>query len=201
MNTKPYHAYIASAVRPDWDSSNVLGYEKVLEMAREVNDTKALESLESIQSFDPRTAGHLQVKNAMLSQYLIGDFHTEGLEKAWLDYARKGRSPEYPSPYIKPTLTGLDFSRQTIGQEVTNSGYDLFTDFPASTIPVHFLQGRYDYVCPGELAEAYYNALQAPVKSFTWFENSAHDVYYDEPGKFTQEVVRVAQETLAAIAD
>ena len=65
-----------------------------------------------------------------------------------------------------------------------------------STIPVHFLQGRHDYQCPGELAESYYNTLEAPVKSFTWFENSAHDVNYDEPDKFSQEIIRIAQEVL-----
>jgi pimeloyl-ACP methyl ester carboxylesterase len=58
-----------------------------------------------------------------------------------------------------------------------NVGFDLATDFPVSTIPVHFLQGQYDYECPGELVEDYFNILEAPDKSFTWFENSAHDVY------------------------
>jgi pimeloyl-ACP methyl ester carboxylesterase len=197
VNAEPYYAYIASAVRPDWDSTNRMGYEKVLEMAREANDAEAIESLESIQPFDPRNADHLQVKNQLLSQYRIGDFHTEGLEEAWLDYVTSGQSAEYPRSTIKPTLAGLDFSRQTIGLEVVNSGYDLTTDFPVSTIPVHFLQGRHDYHCPGELAEAYYNALEAPVKSFTWFENSAHDIYYDEPDKFNQEMIRIANETLA----
>ncbi len=201
VNAEPYYAYIASAVRPDWDSTNKMGYEKVLEMAREANDAEAIESLESIQPFDPRNVEHLQVKNQLLSQYRIGDFHTEGLEEAWLEYATSGQSAEYPRSTIKPTLAGLDFSRQTIYLEVVNSGYDLATDFPVSTIPVHFLQGRYDYQCPGELAEAYYNTLEAPVKSFTWFENSAHDVYYDEPDKFNQEMIRIANETLAEVGE
>jgi pimeloyl-ACP methyl ester carboxylesterase len=201
VNPEPYYAYIASAVRPDWDSTNRMGYEKVLEMALEADDAEAIESLESIQPFDPRNVEHLQVKNQLLSQYRIGDFHTEGLEEAWLEYATSGQSAEYPRSTIKPTLAGLDFSRQTIYLDVVNSGYNLATDFPVSTIPVHFLQGRYDYQCPGELAEAYYDTLEAPVKSFAWFENSAHDVYYDEPDKFNQEVIRIANETLAEVGE
>jgi pimeloyl-ACP methyl ester carboxylesterase len=196
VNAEPYHAFIAIAVRPDWDSTNQMGYEKVLEMAREANDAKAIESLESIQPFDPRNVEHLRVKNELLSQYRIGDFYTEGLEDAWLDYVTSGQSPEYPRSTIRPTLAGLDFTRQTIGLEAMNSGYDHAADFPVSTIPVHFLQGRYDYHCPGELAEAYYDTLEAPVKSFTWFENSAHDVFYDEPDKFSQEIIRIAQQVL-----
>ena len=196
VNAEPYYAYFASAVRPDWNSTNVMGYEKVLEMAREANDAEAIESLEAIQPFDPRNVDHLQVKNELLSHYLIGDFHTEGLEEAWLDYVTGGESAEYPPAYIKPTLAGMDFTRQTIYIEVIHAGFDLAKDFPVSPIPVHFMHGRYDYQCPGELAEAYYNLLEAPEKSFTWFENSAHDVYYDEPDKFNQEIIRIAQEVL-----
>jgi pimeloyl-ACP methyl ester carboxylesterase len=201
VNAEPYYAYIASAVRPDWNSGQVMGYEKVLELAYQAHDTKAIESLESIQPFDPMNTDHLQVKGQFLSQYLIGDFHTEGLEEAWLNYARKGKSPEYPSTYIKQTMAGMDFSRQTISLEVMNSGYDHATDFPESPIPVYFIHGRYDYVCPGEMAEEYYNTLAAPDKSFTWFENSAHDVYYDEPDEFNQEMIRIANEILAEFAE
>jgi pimeloyl-ACP methyl ester carboxylesterase len=95
----------------------------------------------------------------------------------------------------------MEFTRQTIYLEVMNAGYDHATDFPVSPIPVHFLQGRYDYQCPGELAAAYYNILEAPIKSFSWFENSAHDVYYDEPDKFNQEMIRSANETLAELGE
>ncbi len=128
-----------------------------------------------------------------MSQYLVGDFHTEGLEEAWLNYVINGMSPEYPSTYLDQTVAGMDFSHQTIGLEVMTTGYDHATDFPVSTIPVYFIQGRYDYQCPGELVEEYYNSLEAPVKSFTWFENSAHDVYYDETDEFNQEIIRIAK--------
>ena len=196
VNAEPFYAYFASAVRPDWDSTNLMGYEKVLEMAHEENDAEAIESLEAIQPFDPRNMEHLQVKNEWLSHFRIGDFYTEGLEEAWLDYARSGQSPEYPPATIRPTLKGMEFTRQTIYLEAVNSGYDHATDFPVSTIPVYFMQGRHDYQCPGELAKAYYDTLEAPAKSFTWFEHSAHDVFYDEPDRFSQEIIRIAQQEL-----
>ena len=196
VNAEPYYAYIASAVRPDWNSTQTMGYEWVLEQARQANDNEAIQALESIQPFDPTDPDHVGMRGQFLSQYLVGDFHTEGLEEAWLNYVLSDMSPEYPSAYIDQTLAGIDFSLQTIGLEVITSGYDHFRDFPVSTIPVFFLHGRYDYECPGELAEAYYNSLEAPTKSFSWFENSAHDIYYDEPDKFNQEMIRIANETL-----
>ena len=201
VNSEPYYAFIASGVRPEWNSTNVMGYENILEIARQENDTEAIEALELIQPFDPMNTDHVQLKSQYFSQYLVGDFHTKGLEDTWLDYVLKGKSPEYPKTYIKQTLAGMDFTRQTISLEIVNKGYDHTADFPVSMIPVHFIQGRYDYFCPGELAEKYYTALEAPEKSFTWFENSAHDVYYDEAIEFNKKLISIANETLADLTE
>lgn len=176
-----------------------MGYEKVLGLAYRANDAEAIQALESIQPFDPANPEHVGLRGQYLSQYRVGDFHTEGLEDAWLEYVFSDSSPEYPATTIDQTLAGMEFSRQTIGLEVMTIGYDHYVDFPVSTIPVYFVHGRYDYECPGELAEIYYGALRAPVKEFIWFENSAHDVYYDEPDRFNQELIRIANEVLAAM--
>ena len=198
INSEPYYAFFASGVRPDWNTGIKLAHEKAFEMARQANDTDTIETLESIQPFDPTNMEHLEVHFQILSQYRMNDFHTPGMEDAWLDYVTQGTSPEYPTNYIKPTLAGMDFSRQTIYQEALNSGFNLFSDFPRSDIPVHFLHGRYDYACPGILAEDFYNSLEAPDKSFTWFENSAHDVFYEESDLFNQTVIGIAENFLAA---
>lgn len=192
VNFESYFAFIASAVRSNWNSIQEMGYEKVVEIARQANDTEVIQSLESIQPFDPTNSDHVGMGNQFLSRYLVGDFHTEGLEYSWLNYVTSGISPEYPSAYIDQPLADIDLSRQTILLEVMTSGYDHTTDFPVSTIPVCFIYGRHDYQYPGELAEEYYNSLVAPIKSFTWFENSARDVYYDEPDEFNQGMIRIA---------
>ena len=36
-----------------------MGYEKVLEIARQANDTEVIQSLESIQPFDPTNSDHV----------------------------------------------------------------------------------------------------------------------------------------------
>jgi len=83
VNSEPYYAFIASAVRPNWNSIQEMGYEKVLEIARQANDTEVIQSLESIQPFDPTNSDHVGMGNQFLSRYLVGDFHTEGLEDSW----------------------------------------------------------------------------------------------------------------------
>ena len=196
VNSEPYHAFFASAVRPDWNTTQTLGYERVVQLAREAEDTEAIEALTAIQPFDPTNPEHRDIRSNYLSKYRIGDLHTEGLEQAWLDYAIKGHSPEYPRSTLRNTMAGLAFSRETIGLEIVGSGYDHVRDFPVSKIPVFFFAGRHDYETPGELAEDYFELLEAPAKSFIWFENSAHDMQYDEPDKFSQEIIRIAQEVL-----
>lgn len=201
VSEAPFYAFFASGVRPEWNSTSEEGYQRVLELARQAGDVEAVEALEAIQPFDPENFEHLQVRGEYLAQYLVGDFHTEGLMDEWLGYVMKGKSPEYTIPFVLQTFSGMDFTNQTTSAEILDSDFNLFTDFPVSTIPVHFFMGRYDYECPGELAEEYFNALTAPDKSFTWFENSAHNMYYDEADLFNQTLIRIADEILASLGE
>jgi CubicO group peptidase (beta-lactamase class C family) len=195
-NSEPYYAYIAAAEAADWNRRQTMSYEWVLAQAREHNDTEVVQVLESVQPFDPMNMEHITAKNQFLDRYRGGDLYTEGLWDAALDYVLSGKSPEYTSADIEQTLAGMDFSRQTVGVEAAQSGYSLFREFPVSPIPVHFFAGRHDHQTPGELAEEYYNFLEAPAKSFTWFENSGHTMIWDEPDKTAQELIRIANETL-----
>ena len=199
VDSEPFYAFIASAVRPDWDSTQRLSYEKVLGIALRERDADAISALEALHPFDPSSEEHRSVKSQYMTQFLVGDFRTEGLEDEWLEYVFSDSSPEHPAAYIDQTVAGMDFSHQTIGTEVATTGYDHVEDFPVSEIPIYFIHGRYDFECPGELAEIYYEALRAPMKGFIWFENSAHDVLYDEPDAFNQEMIRIANEVLATV--
>ena len=49
---------------------------------------------------------------------------------------------------------------------------------------------------PANWQKQYYDFLEAPAKNFTWFENSAHNMMYDEPDKTNQELIRIANEVL-----
>ncbi|HSL43468.1 MAG TPA: alpha/beta hydrolase [Anaerolineales bacterium] len=50
-------------------------------------------------------------------------------------------------------------------------------------IPVYFLSGIYDYTVNYTLAKEYFEKLQAPVKGFYTFEQSAHSPMFEEPEK------------------
>ncbi len=71
-------------------------------------------------------------------------------------------------------------------------GVNFFETVPSVDCPITFFVGRFDYNAPAQLTEAYYQELAAPAgKQLIWFENSAHDIFYDEPQRLEQEILAI----------
>ena len=51
-------------------------------------------------------------------------------------------------------------------------------------VPVFFLSGKYDLTVNHDLSKEYLLKLDAPLKEFYSFENSAHSPMFEEPGRF-----------------
>ena len=195
-NSEPFHAFIAASEAADWDRRQTMSYEWALDQAREADNSEVIQGLESLQPFDPTNPEHTGMVGQVLDLFRGGDIYTEGLWDAAVAYLTSGQSPEYTSADVDKLMAGVGFAGQTTKLDIQKADYNLFRDFPVSTIPVHFFAGRHDYVTPGELAEEHYNFLESPAKSFTWFENSAHTLIWDEPDKTAQELIKIANETL-----
>lgn len=58
--------------------------------------------------------------------------------------------------------------------------FNAYTETTSLKIPVYFLGGVYDYTCNYQLQKNYYEQLDAPVKGFYTFENSAHSPLFEE---------------------
>jgi pimeloyl-ACP methyl ester carboxylesterase len=71
---------------------------------------------------------------------------------------------------------------------------DLPSLFPKLDIPIYFLSGKYDLTVNIDLSKAYLERLQAPLKRFYTFENSAHSPLFEEPEKvmeiFTTDILK-----------
>jgi pimeloyl-ACP methyl ester carboxylesterase len=50
-------------------------------------------------------------------------------------------------------------------------------------IPVYLCEGVYDYTCNYTLTKEYFEKLQAPMKGFYTFMDSAHGPIFEEPEK------------------
>jgi pimeloyl-ACP methyl ester carboxylesterase len=70
------------------------------------------------------------------------------------------------------------------------SGLDLRTDLSGEfEVPLFFFQGEHDWQTPTTLARPFIESLSAPIKEYIAFENSAHWLINEEPGKILVELV------------
>lgn len=60
---------------------------------------------------------------------------------------------------------------------------DLAEEVQSLDIPVYFLHGIFDYTVSYTLAKDYFEKLNAPVKGFYTFKQSAHSPLFEEPAK------------------
>ncbi len=56
-----------------------------------------------------------------------------------------------------------------------------------------FLRHFKDRRVPPETSIDYFNALTAPSKKVIWFDESAHEMFVDEPEKFNDAMVRIVR--------
>lgn len=65
---------------------------------------------------------------------------------------------------------------------------DIPTLFPKLDVPVYLFSGKYDLTVNIDLSKAYFERLEAPVKGFYTFENSAHSPLFEESQR-VQEIM------------
>ena len=68
-------------------------------------------------------------------------------------------------------------------------------------LPVYFMSGIYDYTVSCTLANEYLTELEAPVKGFYTFANSAHSPMFEEPERFGRILREDVLTGSAALAD
>jgi len=195
-DSSPFLAFIAISERVEWDRSMTMGFDWVVEQAEAHGDAEILAQLQAIEPFDSFDESDLEVQRQALDFYRGGDYHTVGLWDTILAYTFNGESPYYTMDQINSYIPGLGLSSAAIETGDILSTYNLFESFPVSDIPVHFITGTEDHNTTGELAYEYYEALEAPTKSFTWIEGAAHMVMMDQPDAWAEAMVEIRNLTL-----
>ncbi|MAT45634.1 MAG: alpha/beta hydrolase [Anaerolineaceae bacterium] len=71
---------------------------------------------------------------------------------------------------------------------------DMSQKVPELEVPVYFLHGIYDYTCAYPLALDYFEKINAPLKGFYTFDQSAHSPIFEEPEK----TLKILQEDVLA---
>ncbi|MCS0809634.1 alpha/beta hydrolase [Massilia agilis] len=175
-----FHAYVGIGQATDARASETMGYQATLAAALAANDTEAIKDLKEIAPYpsqDPAAdLAHLGRERKWLARY--GGAVWRNTEAA-VDAAGM-ISPDYTAADWTDRERGLDLNLAGLWGEITK--VNLFS-VKRIDCPVILFEGRHDLNVNAQLAERWLRQLEAPVKKLVWFEDSAHGVFDEEPGK------------------
>jgi pimeloyl-ACP methyl ester carboxylesterase len=184
-----FSAFVGTAPMVEFVETDLHMYDLALKLANERGDTEQINKMEN-QGLPPYYGKGMVWKFSTLSQYLSKYMaKNPEIERAGYNTLGEIGGPEYglydkvswalglvtTFNQVYPQLYDIDLSKQAIKLDV----------------PIYFMMGRYDINASPEMAEEYFNAIEAPHKEFIWFEHSGHEVWRNEPDKLADLMVNV----------
>jgi pimeloyl-ACP methyl ester carboxylesterase len=185
------YAYIGVGQIIDMQEGEKISYEWTLNEARKSVNQQAIKELTAIAPY-PEKNGSVPLDKL-------------GAERKWsiyfggLIHGRKSYdtlentetiSPDYSETDFKAIDQGSAFTLPKLLPDMMSAD---FTKVKKLNCPVVMFAGRHDYTTPSALVKRWFDQVQAPSKRFVWFENSAHMLYEEEPGRFLVHLVQDAR--------
>jgi pimeloyl-ACP methyl ester carboxylesterase len=176
-----FHAYVAVAQIVDQRESEVLAYQFMLDECVRRGEKRLARKLQRcpVSRESGLPAEYLRVRDTAM--------HRLGV----------GTTREMRSVVTGIFLPSLRFDEYTAAEKLrfwtakVRSGVsvvwndlmatDLRQSCTSVDVPIYFLHGLHDYTCSYPLARSYFEQLQAPLKGFYTFTDSAHSPIFEEP--------------------
>jgi len=194
------HAYIGvGQVVNMWESEQLL-FQRLYQHAEARQERALINKLDAIGPYpDVLQPGQSFIEHAAFLRKEIGRLAGESLmhHTSWEDF---GRMLNFERT-ISPHLTWVDMANRVFGDKdaVERAPYSfakefLQVDLPVQVgsefeVPVFFFTGAHDHQTSVTLSDKWFSSLQAPYKELVHFDDSAHMVVNEEPGKFLIELV------------
>ncbi len=178
-----YHAYIAVAQITDQLQSEQLAYEYMLTQFKANGNTKMIERIAAapVTRAGGTPDAYLAVRDDAMHTLGIGT--TRDMKSVLTGvFLQSWQHPEYTLGEKINMWRGKFHSGASILWD-TIVATDLAEQVPELELPVYFFHGVYDYTCSYTLAQAYFEQLDAPLKGFYTFSESAHSPIFEEPQK------------------
>lgn len=175
------HAYVGMGQISNAPESERRGWSWTLQQAQHDGNVQAVADLEALA---PYAQGNAPIALESLFK-----------QRKWLNYYggmvhnRKGGnaeaaaislSPEYTDLDIAGVWKGNDFSMHHLLADVLTLDMTMVRSLKT---PLFLFLGRHDHNVSSALAAEWFQTVQAPQKQLVWFEQSAHEVMIEEPGK------------------
>jgi pimeloyl-ACP methyl ester carboxylesterase len=193
------YAYVGAGQIIDMNAGERASYRFVLGAARKAGDAAAVKELQAIAPY-PEPNGALPLEKIGTERKWVvrygGLTHNRDSYDYWENAERL--SPDYSAADFRAIDEGSGFSLPKLLPDLARAD---FTGLTRLECPVLILAGRYDYTTPSEPVAAWFKRLQAPSKRWVWFENSAHMMYGEEPGKVLVHLVEDVRPLAVAAGD
>lgn len=182
------HAYIGIGQISNAPESERRGWAWTLQQARADGNAEAIAELEALapyaQGSTPVPLEKLFKQRKWLNHY-GGMVHNRRGGDA--EAAAIRLSPEYTDQDLAEVWKANDFSMQHLLSDVLTLD---MTRVRELRVPLFLFEGRHDHNVSSELAAQWFQSVKAPAKQLVWFEQSAHEVMIEEPGKTLLTLVR-----------
>lgn len=186
-----YYAYIAVGQVVDFSQGEKLSLDWVRQKAEADGNTQAMADLRSI---NPAYTDADWLKQLMRQRKWL--LHYGGVYRNAQNYYQEMKmlfaAPEYS--WFEKMLWPLGSAVSIKNMWPSLMTFRFSGNLKQVDIPILLLMGRYDMNVPAELTESYFQQLDAPAgKKWVWCEESAHDVFSDEPEALVQAVVEMSE--------
>jgi proline iminopeptidase len=180
------YAYIGVGQVVNMQRSETLGYEFALRSAKAEGNLQAIKDLESLAPYPgdrSNTLERLALERKWL-QYFGGltwnrrDFNYDA--DAW------ELSPDYSEAELNAIGKGSVLSINHLMPALSHYNIEKETDF---SCPIVIFAGRHDYSVSHEVSADWFAQIRAPYKRLVWFEESAHMMFVEQPGRFLEHLI------------
>ncbi|NMO13548.1 alpha/beta fold hydrolase [Pyxidicoccus fallax] len=182
------HAYIGVGQGIDAMESERRGWAWAMQQARAAKHEEAIRDLTSIA---PYATGKtpIALKDVMLQRRWLNFFGGAVYRRpdASFEAAAAALSPEYTDEDVGQIWKAEELS---VGKLLTAVLTVDLSRVKRLKTPLVLFLGRHDYNVSATVAAEWFAGVKAPSKQLVWFEQSAHELMAEEPGKVLLSLVR-----------
>ena len=176
-----FHVYVGMGQVLNTRVNEELSFQYGLDRARRDGNRQAIAELESIAPYpgdQPITRDRIVLARKWPQHYGGLNAYRDAEQDYY--YGASLLSPDYDCADRKAFFDGNLFTLDRVLDAFLAIDLASVREFP---IPVVMFMGRHDYTTPSEPTAAWLEQVRAPHKRAVWFENSAHMIPWEEPGK------------------
>jgi pimeloyl-ACP methyl ester carboxylesterase len=196
-----YEAYIGMAQMSDQLLSEKIAYEYILNRYKETKNQKMVDYFLSINLNDQNKLPeeYLKMRDDAMHELGIGTMRNmknvaTDLFLPSLGFSEYTLSDKY-NLWAGKSKFGIS---QNWNRMINTNLIESKNDFK---IPIYFFHGLYDYTCSYELAKKYFATINAPIKGFYTFDQSAHSPLFEEPEKMNRILINDVKNLRIDLAD